>query len=274
MARLSDTSPEADRVLTEVYRRLTPAEKWRQLGQMFRDARALHAMGLRMTNPAITSREITADWIRRNLGIDLPVPVREPLEADLMPTLHEFADVARIFDRLGLRYALSGSMASSVYGISRSTNDADVLMAPFAGKEQELIEALGDDFYASDTAIRDAIARRSSFNLINTRTGFKVDVFILTDEPFERSAWARVVPVEVEGGTGEKVTILSVEDVLLSKLRWYRLGDESSPNQWNDVIGIVKTKRSVLDLTYLEHWAANLGVDDLLARALAEVPAE
>src|SRR5215204_6586226 len=119
MVRLSDTSPEADRVLTEVYRRLTFAEKWRQVGQMFRDARALHAMGLRMTNPTITALEITADWIRRNHGVDIPLPERDPQETNEMPTLQDFTEVARIFDRLGLRYALTGSMASSVYGISR-----------------------------------------------------------------------------------------------------------------------------------------------------------
>jgi hypothetical protein len=269
MTRISDTSPEADRVLTEAYRRMTPAQKWRLLGRMYDDARALHAAGMRMDDPSVTPRRITEDWIRRNLGIDLPVPVRDRTRSYPMPNLQDFADMARILDRMGLVYALGGSMASSVYGISRHTNDADVMVVPFPGREDELIEALGPDYYASQPAIRQAILKRSSFNLINTATAFKIDVFISPDDPFDRSALARRQALEVEGG--QKIFLLSPEDVLLSKLRWYRLGDEVSDQQWKDIIGVLKTRGPQLDAAYLKHWAAYLGVTDLLDRAFAEV---
>jgi hypothetical protein len=269
MAGISDTSHEADRVLTEVYRRMTLAQKWRLLGQMYDDARALHAAGMRMSNPTLTPGEITQDWLRRNLGVDLPV--REPARNYSMPNLQDFTEVAQALDRLGLPYALGGSMASSIYGISRHTNDADVMVPPFPGREKELIDALGADYYASEPAIRQAILKRSSFNLINTRTGFKVDVFIPPDDPFERSGMARRRALEVEGG--QTIYLLSPEDVLLSKLRWYRLGDEVSEQQWKDVLGLVKTQRPRLDEAYLEHWAGHLRVTDLLDRVFAEATA-
>jgi hypothetical protein len=272
MAGISDTSPEADRVLTEVYRRMTPAQKWRLLGQMYDDARALHAAGLRMWNPTLTPGEITEDWIRRNLGVKLSVPVRALARSYAMPNLQDFTEVARALDRMGLPYALGGSMASSVYGISRHTNDADVMVHPFSGREKELIDALGPDYYASEPAIRQAILKRSSFNLINTRTGFKVDVFVLPDDPFERGALARRRALEVEEG-GQRIFLLAPEDVLLSKLRWYRLGDEVSEQQWKDVLGLVKTQRPRLDDAYLRHWAEYLHVADLLDRSFAEAAA-
>src|SRR5262249_43091685 len=160
--------PEAERVLTEVYRRMSPAQKWRLLGQAYQDARALHAAGLRLWNPAISQREIVEDWIRRHFGVSLPVTDRALARSQPLPHLKDFAEVARILDRLGMAYALGGSMACSVYGVSRQTNDADVSVLPFPGREKELIDALGPDYYLSESAIRRAIARRSSFNAINT----------------------------------------------------------------------------------------------------------
>jgi hypothetical protein len=66
-----DTSPEAERVLIEVYRRMTPGEKWLLLGQMYADARALHAAGVRHRCPGATPDDILADWLRTQLGLDI-----------------------------------------------------------------------------------------------------------------------------------------------------------------------------------------------------------
>jgi hypothetical protein len=270
MAKLSDTTPDAERVLTAVYRRMTPAQKWRLLGQAYQDARALHAAGLRLWRPAVTDREIIEDWVRRHFGVSVAA---RPRQREPMPNLKDFAEVAAVLDRLGIGYALGGSMACSVYGFSRQTNDAAVSVPPFPGREKELIEALGPDYYVSEDAIRQAIARRSSFNAINTATGFKVDFFVQPDEPFERSAWARRVALDVEDAAG-RISVLSAEDVILYKLRWYRLGDESSEQQWKDVVSVARVQRPRLDEAYLRRWAGELRVGDLLDRLLAEVPAE
>lgn len=273
MAGPSDTSPEAERVLIEVSRRMPPARKWRLLGEIYRDARALHAAGMRYRNPAITPREITQAWVRTTLGIDLPVPIPENVRSDPMPTLQDFAEVARVFDRLGIRYALGGSMASSIFGVSRHTNDADVTVDPFPGKEADLINALGPDYYVSEPAIGQAHRARSSFNLINTVTGFKVDVFVRSDSAFEQSAMGRRISLDVEGLAGQKIVVLSAEDVILMKLRWYRLGNEVSEQQWKDVVNVMKTQEPNLDRAYLGQWANDLKVDDLLTRAWGEVSA-
>jgi hypothetical protein len=267
MAHLSDTSPEAERVLIEVFRRMSPSSKWRLIGTLYRAGRALHAAGMRYDNPAVTAREITAAWIRTNLGMDLTAWIPDHVRADPMPTLQDFAEVARVLDRLSIPYALGGSMASSLWGISRNTVDADVTVEPFSGRELDLVTALGPDYYISELAIRQALRAKSSFNLINTMTGFKVDVFVRSDSPFEISAMARRIPLDIDG---QQVFVLSAEDVILFKLRWYRLGNEVSEQQWNDVVNVMKVRGPKLDRAYLDLWTKDLALDDLLTRALEE----
>lgn len=66
------------------------------------------------------------------------------------------------------------------------------------------------------------------------------------------------------------VAVLSAEDVILFKLQWFRLGEEVSTQQWNDVLGVLRVQAGHLDDAYLDHWARQTKVDDLLARARQE----
>jgi hypothetical protein len=270
MAGLSDTSPEAERVLVEVFRRMPPQQKWLQLGQMFDEARALHAAGVKHGSPDATSRDIHESWLRLHIGPELAVRGREPARGRTMQNISNLREVLRAFTDLGIVYALGGSMASSVYGIDRYTRDADVTAAPFPGLEGQLVQAFGPDFYLSEPAVRQAVRARSSFNIINTTTGFKVDVFIAKDEPFEQAALARRTTFVMPDVPDQPVVLHAAEDVILFKLRWYRLGNETSEQQWKDVLGVLKVQAGKLDEAHLDRWAAHLGVADLLARARRE----
>jgi hypothetical protein len=66
------------------------------------------------------------------------------------------------------------------------------------------------------------------------------------------------------------MTLITAEDAILFKLEWYRLGNEALDQQWKDVIGVLKVQAGKLDETYLDHWAAELNVSDLLAKARKE----
>jgi hypothetical protein len=267
MTRLTDTSPEAERVLLDVYRRMSPGQKWLQLGQMFRDARALHAAGMRLRNPAVTPEEIHRDWLVVNLGFTPADAIRGPAVDENLANLSGLREVITVLDRLGIAYALGGSLASSLYGIGRFTRDADLTVEPFPGREAPLAAAFGPDYYVSLPAIQDAVRRRSSFNIINTSTGFKVDVFVHPDEPFELAAMTRRVAVLLPDVPEQPLVFHSAEDTILFKLRWYRLGNESSEQQLQDVRGVLRVQAGKLDDAYLDQWAAQLQVSDLLARA-------
>jgi hypothetical protein len=270
MNRLTDTSAEAERVLIEAYRAMPFERKWRLLGDLFRTARVLHAAGMRHRNPAVTDEEIHAAWLAQTLGT---MPPRPPggramnLSADDLRTLQE---VAAAFTQASIPYALGGSLASSIHGVSRYTRDADITVEPFPGQEARLASAFGPDYYVSVPAVQDAVRDRSSFNIINTLTGFKVDVFVRKDEPFEQSAMARRTALPLPNASGQALVVQSPEDLVLFKLRWYRLGNESSGQQWDDVLGVLKVQAGRLDEGYLDRWAQHLQVADLLSRARQE----
>jgi hypothetical protein len=176
--------------------------------------------------------------------------------------------VAAELARLGIAYAVGGSWASSVFGKPRLTNDADLTVEPFSGKEESFCAAFGDDFYVSLPMIQEAIRRRSSFNIIHWPSGFKVDLFVRKDRPFEASVLARRQMHSLTDGSA--LALVSPEDVILLKLEWYRLGGCASERQWSDILGVFQVQTGKLDHAYLDDWAADLGVSDLLQRARQE----
>ena len=58
--------------------------------------------------------------------------------------------------------------------------------------------------------------------------------------------------------------------MILHKLQWYRLSDETSERQWLDVLGVLKVQGASLDHSHLLHWAQALGITKLYERALNE----
>ena len=119
MGKLSDTSSDADRVLTEVYRNMPIGKKWLLLGEDYRCARILHAAGVRQRNPGATPADIQKAWLAVNLGYSTAEIIESPVMDQNIENLGVVREVVGAFDRLGIPYALGGSMASSVHGINR-----------------------------------------------------------------------------------------------------------------------------------------------------------
>jgi hypothetical protein len=178
--------------------------------------------------------------------------------------------VVQMLERLGIPYAVGGSLASSLHGVMRATLDVDIVADMKLEHIPALIGALSQEFYADAEMMQDAIAHRSSFNLIHYETAFKVDVFIRKLRAFDQMQLARRQTVVIATDPEERVYVVSPEDTILSKLEWFRLGGEVSERQWRDVLGVLKAQAGALDLEYLQKWAADLKVSDLLERALRE----
>lgn len=180
------------------------------------------------------------------------------------------APVVQAFRTLKVRHFVGGSVASSFHGATRTTMDVDVICELAEEQISSFVSSFADDFYISEAAVRDAVRRKSCFNLIHMPTAFKVDVFVSRGRPFDAESMLRATREHLGESRKIEVPIASAEDVIISKLEWYRLTDESSERQWEDVSRLVRLLGNTADFEYLNRAAASLGVADLLARLLKQ----
>ena len=191
--------------------------------------------------------------------------------ADIGEMIQALRPVVAELERLGVRYCVGGSVASSLHGASRSTMDVDLAAELNETTILRLLEALREDFYVSETAALEALRHRSCFNLLHFATSFKIDIFVSGGREFDRQVQDRAVPDTLGETEPLGIRVVSAEDIVLLKLEWYRLGDAVSERQWDDVTRVVKLNQASLDRDYLRQWAEELGVSDLLERVLGEV---
>jgi hypothetical protein len=175
-----------------------------------------------------------------------------------------------LLEEIGVRHYVGGSIASSAHGVARASIDADVVAELRPEHAERLCSGLGVAYYVPEARVRDGIARRASFNVIHLETMLKVDVFVSKDRPFDRRALDRARPSSSEAVDERRLPLASAEDTVLAKLEWFRRGREASERQWSDVLGVLRAGGEALDRRYLEDGARELGVSDLLVRALGE----
>jgi hypothetical protein len=191
----------------------------------------------------------------------------------MVPPISVLSLITAALDTLGIRYVLVGSFASSIHGLYRATADIDILADIKSEHVQPLYAALKDAFYVDELAMRNAVAQQRSFNAIHFDSVFKVDIFVAQGDDFAAAQLDRRQLRKLSPDRDESVYVASAEDTIIAKLRCYRAGNESSTNQWNDVLGVLGIMRDGLDVAYLRTWAERLRVGDLLERALEEAKA-
>lgn len=176
------------------------------------------------------------------------------------------ARVGGAFDALQVPWLLGGSVASSLHGIPRFTQDIDLVADLHRPQIYPLVQELEAEFYLESDAIRAAVQRRASFNLIHLATMTKVDVFLAKGDPLSVAQMARRQSATLADGS--MLTVTSPEDIILRKLDWYRQGDFVSERQWRDVLGVVKVRGTELDLAWMREMAIKVGLAELLDEAL------
>jgi hypothetical protein len=131
-----------------------------------------------------------------------------------------------------------------------------------------LIAAVAPDYYVSESMMLDALEHGTSFNLVHDESAMKVDVLVLTDDPLDRRQITRREAVELD--TGDVIWVGAPDDQVLRKLFWFRAGGHVSDRQWRDVIAILTVQGERIDRAELQRTADELGLGDLVARAIAE----
>lgn len=178
-------------------------------------------------------------------------------------------EMAEILDELGVPYALGGSMASSLLGEPRSTVDVDLAVQLDERSGEALLERVDALFYVPQDDAREAIRTHTAFNLLDTASALKVDLFVVGDGLLDRRQIERRVLVALPGAPGG-VWVTSGEDQVLRKLDWRRQGGSLADRQWRDVVGILRVHGDSLDLAYLRSTAAALSLASDLEDALLQ----
>ena len=187
---------------------------------------------------------------------------------DLFPALDP---VVSVFNKIGILYYIGGSISSSIHGIPRTTMDIDLIADIKQEHVKTLYLSLESDYYIDEDMILEAIRHHSSFNIIHFDSMMKIDIFVLKKREFDMEAFKRKkMDVQDIGGSRFEYYISSPEDIILSKLEWFKMGGEVSERQWRDIIGVLKVQKNNLDMEYLQKWINRLHLSDLWKRLLDE----
>jgi len=190
--------------------------------------------------------------------------------AELPDPIEVAASITRALENLGVRYLIGGSLASSVHGEPRSTNDVDLLVDFRAEHIRPFVEAIRADYYVSEPAVQEAVRSGHHFNVIHMDAAVKVDLFLAGNDPFDLERLEVRQPLRLPTEPESLVYVDTAEHSVLRKLEWYRRGGEASERQWRDVVAILRIQGSRLDPSRLSMWAPHLGISDLLERAFQE----
>ncbi|MFQ5660131.1 MAG: nucleotidyl transferase AbiEii/AbiGii toxin family protein [Gammaproteobacteria bacterium] len=171
-------------------------------------------------------------------------------------------DVISRLESTGLDYMLTGSLAMNYYAQPRMTRDIDIVVALERNDVSRIVETFGNDYYVSEEAVTSAVNDAAMFNLMHLESVVKVDIIVRKTDKYRQHEFSRRLPVMIADFT---TWIVSREDLILSKLHWAR--DSMSEMQLNDVKNLLATSP---DMEYLNQWAEDLGVRQLLEECQGE----
>ncbi len=178
------------------------------------------------------------------------------------PELSALQDVCSRLDGAGIAYMLTGSLAMSYYARPRMTRDVDLVVALDSGAVERLTGALGADYHADADAIGEAMREARPWNILHMPSLVKIDLIPRKDTDYRRAEFERRRKVEL---AGISLWIVSIEDLILSKLEWSR--NSHSEQQRRDVRLLLAAP---LDRAYLNEWAVHLDLVESLREAVHE----
>ena len=166
--------------------------------------------------------------------------------------------VTERLNKAKIPYMVSGSIASNYYSVPRMTRDIDIVVELKQTDIENFVELFRSDFYIDTEMVTSEVLRRGMFNIIQNQYVVKIDFIIKKSLPYQETAFLRRRQVLIEQ---TPMWFISAEDLVISKLLWAK--DSHSEMQLKDARNLIKTVDG-LDLGYIDNWAEQLGLDDLL----------
>jgi hypothetical protein len=164
--------------------------------------------------------------------------------------------VVDILEEQGITYLLVGSLASGVYGEPRLTHDIDVVVDLRTDQIARLCDAFpAADYYVSQQAAREAVARGGQFNVIHPASGNKIDFMITRRDAWGRSQLSRRRQEQILPGRSGYTA--APEDVIIAKLWYYQ--DGGSEKHLRDIAAMLQVSGDEIDKEYIDRWVRQLG---------------
>jgi len=159
------------------------------------------------------------------------------------------AAVIDALDALRVPYLLVGALASNLYGVPRSTRDADFLVVLSEGDMALIQNQLGSRFHLDPQVHFETVTAKTRYVIHVADLPFRIEFFHLTDDPFDQERFARRRQWPL---LGRRVFVPTPEDVILVKLRWSAALDR--PKDAEDIKGVLAVQGDHLDWDYIHRW--------------------
>ncbi|HEY9152163.1 MAG TPA: hypothetical protein VIN60_04700 [Anaerolineales bacterium] len=144
-----------------------------------------------------------------------------------MSMLDFYIRVAKALDEMGAPYMIVGAFGGTIFGITRATNDVDIIV-DLHGKD---FEALSEKFplpryYADPEMIRNSVEMGIMFNIIDSQEGVKADLVPLKREPEYQHAFDRRIRETFtdENDKPFEAWVAQPTDIIIGKLQAWNEG--------------------------------------------------
>jgi len=162
-----------------------------------------------------------------------------------------FKDVITKLNNNKIPYMISGSVAMNYYTIPRMTRDIDIVIE--IDDIGSFYNTFKKEYYIDPGMIDNAIKNQYMFNIIHLKEVMKIDFIIRKNTEYRKTEFQRRKKVNI---SGMKVFIVSIEDLIISKLLWAR--DSHSELQIRDINNLLKEE---VDMEYISNWVKKLNIE-------------
>ena len=169
----------------------------------------------------------------------------------------------------GIPFMLVGSLSSNVYGIARSTKDADFVVQLGSFPLGKLMGFLPKGFRLEPQIGFETITSTIRYRLHceGLEAPFMFELFEVSDDPHDQQRFSQRVPIA--HGTS-KAFLPRAEDVVITKLRWSKSGRRGK--DVDDARNVLAVQMGRLDMDYIRGWCDRHGTRELLEETLKSIP--
>ncbi len=172
-----------------------------------------------------------------------------------MNQLDALTQFIRDLNSLGVPYMITGAYAVSYFGLPRATHDLDIVVGIKSIDIDKICRKFAKGYIVDKDMVENAVQYRTHFSIIHNKSDLKIDLWILKETSGEKKKFVRRKKVSL---FGVSTYIISAEDMVLTKLEWFKRSKNTK--HLDDVVGIIKVQARKLDKAYIKRTLEKLGI--------------